>query len=102
MLQSTMTRAYTLGLGYGNLWMVIVCIAFGIQDVLEITTTLAGSVLSILATLLIGGVLLLLCRRFLRLGYALPKIAAKADAEAFRPSVAESLARSFCLRSWAG
>ncbi|MEO6890564.1 MAG: hypothetical protein ABI456_14295 [Ktedonobacteraceae bacterium] len=73
MLQSTITRAFALGLGYGTLWLVSACIAFGILDMVEINTTLAGSVLSILVTLLIGGILLFLCLRFLRLGYALPK-----------------------------
>ena len=76
MTHAAMTRAYALGLGYGNIWLVGICLAFGIGDMFTINTTLQGTVFSILGLLLIGGVLLYLCIRFLRVGYTLPRSAA--------------------------
>lgn len=75
MTQATMTRAYALGLGYGNIWLVVICLAFGIPDMFSINTTLQATVFSILGLALVGGTLLYLCIRFLRLGYTLPKSA---------------------------
>jgi hypothetical protein len=74
-MTQTTTRAYALGLGYGSIWLVLVCLVFGILDMFSINTTLQGTVFSVLGLLLLGGVLLYLCICFLRLGYTLPRSA---------------------------
>jgi len=68
-----MTRAYALGLGYGSVWLVAVCLAFGIVDMVRLTTTVSGTMLALGGVVLVGGALLALCVRFLRRGYALPQ-----------------------------
>jgi hypothetical protein len=72
MSQAKMTRAYAIGLGYGCVWLVAVCLAFGMLDMYGINTTLQGTVFSMAGLLIVGGALLYLCIRFLRMGYALP------------------------------
>jgi len=69
----SMTRAYALGLGYGSVWLVAVCLAFGIFDIVTLTTTVRGTLLSLAGFILVGVALLAMCVRFLHHGYALPK-----------------------------
>jgi hypothetical protein len=69
----SITRGYALGLGYGCVWLIAVSMAFGMLDAYEIMTTARETLLSILGVLVIGGALLLLSVRFLRLAYQLPQ-----------------------------
>ncbi len=73
MTHTTMTRAYALGLGYGSIWLVSACLASGVLDIFGIVTTLQETIFSLLGLFLVGGALLYLCIRFLRLGYTLPR-----------------------------
>ncbi len=49
-----MTRAYALGLGYGSVWLVAVYLAFGIFDMVTLTTTVGWSVLTLGSAILVG------------------------------------------------
>src|SRR5258707_14821994 len=73
MTHTTMTRAYALGLGYGSIWLVSACLASGVLDIFRIVTTLQETIFCLLGLFLVGGALLYLCIRFLRLGYTLPR-----------------------------
>jgi hypothetical protein len=67
------TRTYAIGLGFGNFWLISVCLVFAILDMVNINTNSVALLLSILGCLLIGGGLLFLCIKFLRQGFSLPK-----------------------------
>jgi hypothetical protein len=67
------TRSYAIGLGFGNVWLISVCLVFAILDMVTINTNSVTLLLSILGCLVIGGGLLFLCIRLLRQGFSLPK-----------------------------
>ena len=73
MAQASLSRAYALGLSYGNFWLVAAGLGFAILDAFNINTTFQGTLLSVIGILLLGGCLLFFWIRCLRLSYSIPR-----------------------------
>jgi len=75
-----LTRASARGLGYGSVRLVAVCLAFGLVDMVTLTTTLSGTVLALGGVILVGGALLVHAAQCLLHGHHLADRRGRPDA----------------------